>query len=82
MRDMMDSERLIWPKLPEIEQSKLSWRFCQKMRWRKNAILEVRAGTGGEEAALFAYKLFLLCIKYAEKKTLEIWDFFQFRHWS
>ena len=25
---------------------------------QKNAILEVRAGTGGEEASLFSYKLF------------------------
>lgn len=33
----------------------------------KNAILEVRAGTGGEEAALFAAVLFRMYQKYAEK---------------
>ena len=33
----------------------------------KNAILEVRAGTGGEEAALFAANLFGMYQKYAEK---------------
>jgi peptide chain release factor 1 len=32
----------------------------------KNAILEVRAGTGGEEAALFAAALFRMYQKYAE----------------
>ena len=33
----------------------------------KNAILEVRAGTGGEEAALFATNLFNMYQRYAEK---------------
>jgi peptide chain release factor 1 len=34
----------------------------------KNAILEVRAGTGGEEAALFAGSLFRMYHRYAEKR--------------
>jgi peptide chain release factor 1 len=34
----------------------------------KNAIIEVRAGTGGEEAALFAANLFRMYQKYAELK--------------
>ncbi|MFT6077683.1 MAG: peptide chain release factor 1 [Myxococcota bacterium] len=34
----------------------------------KNAIIEVRAGTGGEEAALFASTLFAMYQKYAEIK--------------
>src|SRR5437773_1700970 len=33
----------------------------------KNVIIEIRAGTGGEEAALFAEELFRMYIKYAEK---------------
>ena len=33
-----------------------------------NAILEIRAGTGGEEAALFAGDLLRMYMKYAEKK--------------
>ncbi len=32
----------------------------------RNAILEVRAGTGGEEAALFAAQLFRMYLRYAE----------------
>ncbi len=34
----------------------------------KNTILEIRAGTGGEEAALFAADLFRMYQKYAEQK--------------
>lgn len=34
----------------------------------KNAILEIRAGTGGDEAALFAANLFRMYQKYAERK--------------
>ena len=40
----------------------------------KNVVLEIRAGTGGEEAALFASDLLRMYSKYAEKKgwTFEI----------
>src|SRR6187402_3496228 len=34
----------------------------------KNVMLEIRAGTGGEEAALFAYELFRMYSKFAEKQ--------------
>lgn len=34
----------------------------------KNAILEIRGGTGGDEAALFAGDLFRMYAKYAERK--------------
>ena len=35
----------------------------------KNLILEIRAGTGGDEAALFAADLFRVYIRYAERKN-------------
>jgi peptide chain release factor 1 len=38
----------------------------------KNAILEIRAGTGGEEAALFAADLFRMYQRYAERQR---WKF-------
>ena len=38
----------------------------------KNAIMEIRAGTGGEEAALFAGDLFRMYLRYAEKKGWEV----------
>jgi peptide chain release factor 1 len=34
----------------------------------KNAIMEIRAGTGGDEASIFAGDLFRMYTKYAEKK--------------
>jgi peptide chain release factor 1 len=34
----------------------------------KNVMLEIRAGTGGEEAALFAYELFRMYKKFAENQ--------------
>jgi len=38
----------------------------------RNTIVEIRAGTGGEEAALFAADLFRMYSKYAEKKGWKI----------
>ncbi len=38
----------------------------------KNIIMEIRAGTGGEEAALFAADLFRMYSKYAESKNRQI----------
>lgn len=41
----------------------------------KNVIIEIRAGAGGEEAALFAYELYRMYVNYADKnrfKTEEI----------
>jgi peptide chain release factor 1 len=38
----------------------------------KNAIVEVRAGTGGEEAALFAGDLFRMYAKYAERRGFRL----------
>ncbi|HMV41107.1 MAG TPA: peptide chain release factor 1 [Leptospiraceae bacterium] len=37
----------------------------------KNILVEIRAGTGGEEAALFAADLFRMYTKYAEKKRMK-----------
>ena len=43
---------------------------------KKNVLLEIRAGTGGEEAALFAGDLFRMYSRYAERRNwrLEIMD--------
>jgi peptide chain release factor 1 len=35
---------------------------------QKNVVLEIRAGTGGDEAALFAYELFRMYSKFAERQ--------------
>jgi peptide chain release factor 1 len=41
-------------------------------RDEKNIVLEIRAGTGGEEAALFAASLFRMYSKFAEKKRWRV----------
>ena len=38
----------------------------------KNAMLEIRAGTGGDESALFAADLFRIYSRYAEKNNLKL----------
>ena len=38
----------------------------------QNILLEVRAGTGGEEAALFASDLFRMYARYAERRRWKI----------
>ena len=73
MKDMMESERYdLSKKLPDIEQEIKVALLPKDVADEKNAILEVRAGTGGEEAALFAYKLFIMYQRYAEKRR---WKF-------
>jgi len=41
-------------------------------RDEKNVILEIRAGTGGEEAALFAAELLRMYMKYAEQRRWKV----------
>ncbi len=73
MRDMMEEEKIsLSKKLPQIEQEMKIALLPKDAADEKNAILEIRAGTGGEEAALFGYKLFNMYQKYAEKKR---WKF-------
>ena len=55
-------------KLPDLEQSIKIALLPKDEADEKNAILEVRAGTGGEEAALFAASLFRMYQRYAENK--------------
>lgn len=38
----------------------------------KNVILEVRAGTGGEEAALFAAEIFRMYVRFAERRGFRV----------
>lgn len=38
----------------------------------RNVILEVRAGTGGEEAALFAAEIFRMYVRFAERKGYRV----------
>jgi peptide chain release factor 1 len=52
--------------LPNLEQSLKILLLPKDAADEKNAILEIRAGTGGDEAALFAADLFRMYQRYAE----------------
>ena len=59
-------------RLPALEQRVKLSLLPKDADDERNAILEVRAGTGGEEAALFAAELFRMYQRYA---TLRGWRF-------
>jgi peptide chain release factor 1 len=59
-------------KEPKIEEELKIMLLTQDPRDEKNVILEIRAGTGGGEAALFAADLFKMYMKYAERKRWKI----------
>ena len=67
MKDMMEEEKYNLEKqIPLLEKTIKISLLPKDEADEKNAILEVRAGTGGEEAALFAAKLFQMYQRYAE----------------
>ena len=68
MRQMAEEERAaLAHRLPELEREVQLLLLPRDEADTKNAILEVRAGTGGEEAALFAADLFRMYQRYAEE---------------
>jgi peptide chain release factor 1 len=73
MRDMAEAERReLEAKLPALERQVQLMLLPKDEADAKNAILEVRAGTGGDEAALFAAELFRMYQRYA---ALQGWKF-------
>jgi peptide chain release factor 1 len=73
MRRMAEGEFFaLKEKLPEMERTLQIMLLPKDAADEKNAILEVRAGTGGEEAALFAAVLFRMYQRYA---ALHGWRF-------
>ncbi|MDQ3550396.1 MAG: peptide chain release factor 1 [Bacteroidota bacterium] len=69
MREMAKQE------LPEVEEKKIKMEeqirqmlIPKDPQDEKNAIIEIRAGTGGDEASLFAGDLTRMYLKYCEKK--------------
>jgi peptide chain release factor 1 len=55
-------------QIPEIEKQLKSMLVPKDPRDDKNVIFEIRAGTGGDEAALFAADLFRMYTLYAERQ--------------
>src|SRR6478736_1470121 len=66
MKAMAEEEAAALKKrLPELERHVKRMLLPKDVADEKNAILEIRAGTGGEEAALFAADLFRMYQRYA-----------------
>ncbi len=63
-------------QLPAVEEDLRLRLIPQDEMDRRNAIVEIRAGTGGDEAALFAGDLFRMYNRFAERKgwKLEVLD--------
>ena len=77
LREMAKAEiSEIEPKIPEMEERIKILLIPADPDDSKNAIVEIRGGTGGDEAAIFAGDLFRMYSKYAEKRgwKLEIND--------
>ncbi|MBQ7663629.1 MAG: peptide chain release factor 1 [Bacteroidaceae bacterium] len=55
-------------RIPQLEEEIKIMLVPKDREDSKNAILEIRAGTGGDEAALFAGDLFRMYSKYCESK--------------
>ncbi len=73
MKDLAEAElEALDRRLPELERGIQILLLPKDEADEKNAILEVRAGTGGEEAALFAAELFQMYQRYA---ALRGWKF-------
>jgi peptide chain release factor 1 len=66
----MAQEELVFmkDKIPNLEKAMKLAMIPKDNDDKKNVIVEIRAGTGGDEAALFASVLYKMYTRYAEKK--------------
>lgn len=69
MREMARAEmEEIEPRIPEMEENIKILLIPADPEDGKNAIVEIRGGTGGDEAAIFAGDLFKMYTKYCDSK--------------
>jgi len=75
MRALAESEVAeLEPRINELEKQIKTMLLPSDSRDQRNVIMEVRAGTGGDEAAIFAADLFRMYSRYAETQnwTVEV----------
>jgi peptide chain release factor 1 len=73
LRDLAEIEIAeLEPEVERIENELKSMLLPRDPRDKRNVIMEIRAGTGGDEAALFAADLFRMYHRYAERKNWEV----------
>jgi len=68
LETLKEKEERLWREVEDL--------FIAEEEPHKNAIMEIRAGTGGNEAALFAADLFRMYVKFSERQgwTVELMD--------
>ncbi len=66
-----DLENLV-PAIQGLEKELKSLLLPKDPRDERNVIVEIRAGTGGDESALFAAELFRMYTRYAERKNWSV----------
>ena len=73
MRDLANAEvTRLAPLLGEIEQQLKVLLLPKDPNDEKNVVLEIRAGTGGDEATLFAAEIFRMYTRYAESQRWRV----------
>lgn len=63
-----DENKSLEPEIKKLEAELKEELFPANPLDKKNAIVEIRAGTGGDESALFAAEIFRMYSRYAETK--------------
>ncbi|WP_054693552.1 peptide chain release factor 1 [Syntrophomonas palmitatica] len=69
---LLDEERSLQDKKTSLEKEMQVLLLPRDPNDDKNVIMEIRAGTGGEEAALFAGDLFRMYCRYAENQGWKV----------
>ena len=73
MKDLAEAEvKSAKERLPEIETELQKLLLPKDAHDERNVYLEIRAGTGGDESALFAGSLFRMYTRYAERRRWQV----------
>jgi peptide chain release factor 1 len=73
MKELAEEElRTARERLPGLEQELQSLLLPKDADDERNVFLEIRAGTGGDESALFAGNLFRMYARYAERRRWQV----------
>jgi peptide chain release factor 1 len=73
MRPMAEEEiAALGPREPELEEELKLMLLPKDPNDEKNVILEIRAGTGGDEASLFAAEIFRMYTRFAEQHRWKV----------
>ena len=73
MKDMiLDEIKEVEEEMPNLEEDLRVLLLPKDPNDEKNVIMEIRAGAGGDEAALFAYDIFRMFSRYAERNKWKV----------